>query len=143
VVNASAGDIDLAGWSILDREKRRLVLDGGVLPSGDAVRIRLGPPVALGNSGGLITLLNPKAIVFYMAFFPLFVDPARHQGLLTFGVMAGTIAALTFLYGLVVVLLTHFLAERLRSNPKISGGLQKLAGVFLIGFGVKLALSSR
>lgn len=91
----------------------------------------------------LITLLNPKAIVFYMAFFPLFVDPARHQGLLTFGVMAGTIAALTFLYGLVVVLLTHFLAERLRSNPKISGGLQKLAGVFLIGFGVKLALSSR
>jgi leucine efflux protein len=36
----------------------------------------------------LITLLNPKAIVFYMAFFPLFVDPARHQGMLTFGVMA-------------------------------------------------------
>ena len=89
----------------------------------------------------VITLLNPKAIVFYMAFFPLFVDPARHQGLLTFGVMAATIAALTFLYGLVVVLLTHFLAERLRANPKISSGLQKLAGVFLIGFGVKLALS--
>jgi len=89
----------------------------------------------------LITLLNPKAIVFYMAFFPLFVDPAHHQGLLTFGVMAATIAALTFLYGVIVVLLTHFLAERLRANPKVSGGLQKLAGVFLIGFGVKLALS--
>jgi len=89
----------------------------------------------------VITLLNPKAIVFYMAFFPLFVDPAHHQGLLTFGVMAATIAALTFLYGLIVVLLTHFLAEKLRANPKISGGLQKLAGVFLIGFGVKLALS--
>jgi leucine efflux protein len=89
----------------------------------------------------LITLLNPKAIVFYMAFFPLFVDPARHQGLLTFVVMAATIAALTFLYGLTVVLLTHRLAERLRANPKISSTLQKLAGVFLIGFGVKLALS--
>jgi leucine efflux protein len=88
-----------------------------------------------------ITLLNPKAIVFYMAFFPLFVDPARHQGLVTFGVMAATIAALTFFYGLVVVLLTHFLAERMRAQPRIGRTLEKLAGVFLIGFGIKLALS--
>ena len=88
-----------------------------------------------------ITLLNPKAIVFYMAFFPLFVDPARHQGLITFGAMAATIAVLTFLYGLTVVLLTHFLAERMRANPRIGRALEKLAGVFLIGFGIKLAIS--
>ncbi len=88
-----------------------------------------------------ITLLNPKAIVFYMAFFPLFVDPARHQGLTTFSFMAVTIAALTFAYGLTVVLLTHFLAERLKANPSISSGMEKLAGLFLVGFGVKLALS--
>ena len=93
------------------------------------------------NQAMLITLLNPKAIVFYMAFFPLFVDPARHQGLTTFGVMAATIAALTFAYGLIVVLLTHRLAERLRASPKMSSRLQKVAGLFLIGFGVKLALS--
>jgi threonine/homoserine/homoserine lactone efflux protein len=89
----------------------------------------------------MITLLNPKAIVFYMAFFPLFVDPVRHQGLTTFAFMAVTIAALTFAYGLTVVLLTHFLAERLRANPLISRTLEKLAGIFLIGFGAKLALS--
>ena len=88
-----------------------------------------------------ITLLNPKAIVFYMAFFPLFLDPLRHQGLNTFGAMAVTIATLTFCYGLIVTLLTYFLAERMRANPRISGTLSKLAGVFLIAFGVKLAIS--
>ncbi len=88
-----------------------------------------------------ITLLNPKAIVFYMAFFPLFVDPVRHQGLTTFGLMAATIAVLTLLYGAVVVLLTHRLADRLRASPRVSRALERLAGVLLIGFGVKLVLS--
>ncbi len=91
------------------------------------------------RQAGLITLLNPKAIVFYMAFFPLFVDPARHQGLLTFGVMAVTIAALTFAYGLILVLLVHYMAERLRARPWIGRLLEKTSGVFLIGFGLKLA----
>ena len=89
----------------------------------------------------LITLLNPKAIVFYMAFFPLFVDPASHQGMTTFGVMAATIAILTFFYGLTSVLITYFLAERIRANPRISAFLNKAAGVFLIGFGLKLVVS--
>jgi threonine/homoserine/homoserine lactone efflux protein len=89
----------------------------------------------------LITLLNPKAIVFYMAFFPLFVDPKTHLGVTTFSVMAATIAALTFLYGLTSVMLTTFFAERIRANPKVSGFLNKAAGVFLIGFGLKLAIS--
>ncbi|MBC5782560.1 LysE family transporter [Ramlibacter sp. USB13] len=93
------------------------------------------------KQAAVITLLNPKAIVFYMAFFPLFVDPARHQGLLTFGVMAATVAVLTFLYGLGATLLTHFLAERMRANPVIGRVLEKAAGVCLIGFGVKLAVS--
>ena len=93
------------------------------------------------RQGALITLLNPKAIVFYKAFFPLFVDPQRHQGLLTFAVMAATIAALTFLYSLIVVLLTQHLAERMRANPRIAQVLEKTAGTFLIGFGIKLALA--
>ena len=107
---------------------------------GDAPILQIKPRHYL-RQALLITLLNPKAIVFYMAFFPLFVDPVQHQGLKTFGVMAATIAVLTFLYGLVAVLLTYYLAERIRANPKISVTLEKAAGMFLIGFGIKLAIS--
>lgn len=107
---------------------------------GDAPVLNIRPSQFF-RQAAAITLLNPKAIIFYMAFFPLFVDPAHHQGLLTFGVMAATIAVLTFAYGLIVVLLTHHLASRLRANPAITRVLEKLAGVFLIGFGVKLVLS--
>ena len=89
----------------------------------------------------LITVLNPKAILFYMAFFPLFVDRVHQQGVITYGFMAITIAIITFFYGLTSVLLTHFLAERIRANPMISRGLEKVAGLFLIGFGIKLAIS--
>jgi threonine/homoserine/homoserine lactone efflux protein len=88
----------------------------------------------------LITLLNPKAIVFYMAFFPLFVDPARHRGLVTFGVMALTIALLTFLYCAVVISVTHFAADRMRASPRAGVWLNRVAGAMLVGFGVKLAL---
>ena len=88
----------------------------------------------------MITLFNPKAIVFYMAFFPLFIDPAKHQGWVTYGVLSATIVSLTFLYGLIAVLLTHFMAEKIRSNPRVTSALQKFAGLFLVGFGVKLAL---
>jgi len=89
----------------------------------------------------VITLFNPKAIMFYFAFFPQFIDPATHQGWATFAFMAATIAVLGFLYCIGVVLITHYMAERIRANVTLSGALQKLAGLCLIGFGVKLALS--
>ena len=91
----------------------------------------------------LITLLNPKAIVFYMAFFPLFVDPARHQGLATFGFMAATVASITLLYCAVAVTLARMFAERLRAKPRVVRWLNRLAGSLLLGFGLRLALASR
>jgi threonine/homoserine/homoserine lactone efflux protein len=87
-----------------------------------------------------ITLLNPKAIVFYMAFFPLFIDPAQNPGWLTFASMSLTVAVLTFLYGAGLTLLAHRLAGNMQTHPLIGQWLQKIAGAVLLGFGLRLVL---
>ena len=79
--------------------------------------------------------------MFYFAFFPQFIDPVHHQGWITFAVMAVTIAVLGFTYCFGVVLITHFMAQHIRSNPRFSGFLQKLAGLCLIGFGLKMVVA--
>jgi len=104
---------------------------------GSASPIRIEPR-QYARQAFFITLLNPKAIVFYMAFFPLFIDPATHRGAVTFAAMAATIAVITALYGLTLCAFANAISDKVRAHQRLARGLEKLAGVFLIGFGVKL-----
>ena len=86
----------------------------------------------------LITLLNPKAIIFYMAFFPLFIDPATHRGLPTFAAMAATIALITAAYCLTLCAFANAVAANVKAHRTLAKWLSRLAGLFLIGFGIRL-----
>jgi uncharacterized protein YukJ len=78
LLNAGPQQVDLTGWSILDRVKRQMMLDEGLLAPGDSVRIQVAAPVQLGNQGGLITLLNPDGLkVDGVAYTP---DQAAAEG---------------------------------------------------------------
>ena len=105
---------------------------------GEAAPIRMDAG-RYGRQAFLITLLNPKAIVFYMAFFPLFIDPATHQGLPTFAAMAATIAAISAAYCLALVWLADAVSAQVRAHRRLAAALQRLAGLALVGFGLKLA----
>jgi leucine efflux protein len=111
-------------WLLLSRE-------GGVPP----MRIE---PRHYARQAFLITLLNPKAILFYMAFFPLFIDPATHQGMQTFVAMALTIATLTAVYCLTFCAFADRIAARVKAHKRVSLWLKRVAGMFLIGFGIRL-----
>ncbi|HJV73110.1 MAG TPA: leucine efflux protein LeuE [Noviherbaspirillum sp.] len=102
---------------------------GAVVPFSNAADFR---------RGFLVTIINPKAIVFYMAFFPLFIDPATHQGSITFLTMAAVISTCTLFYGSLLVLAGNAAARRLSRNRRIAAFASKAAGIFLIGFGIKL-----
>lgn len=89
----------------------------------------------------VITLLNPKAIVFYMAFFPLFIDPAQHRGLTTFAAMAATIALITAAYGLALCAAATAVGARVKAHKSLARWLERAAGACLVAFGIKLASS--
>ena len=61
LLNASPMDIDLAGWQIADRLKKKMALSG-TIPSGAAITVKLSQDVQLGNKGGIITLLNNEGL---------------------------------------------------------------------------------
>ncbi|MCD9027766.1 LysE family translocator [Luteimonas sp. BDR2-5] len=103
-----------------------------------------GGMVALGNGhwfrqGILVTLLNPKAVLFYMAFFPLFIDPAQHRGVATFAAMSALICLLGLLYCSLLILAGSAVRARVARDPRIATWLRRIAGACLVGFGVRLA----
>ncbi len=105
--------------------------DGAVSP----VRIE---PRHYARQAFFITLLNPKAIVFYMAFFPLFIDPATHRGLPTFAAMAVTIALITAVYCLTLCAFANAVADKVRAHRRLTRWLERIAGLFLVAFGLRL-----
>ena len=108
--------------------------------SGSALPVRIEPGRYF-RQALLITLLNPKAIVFYMAFFPLFIDPAHHRGLPTFAAMAASITLITAAYCLTLCALAERVSEKVKTHKRMARLLERLAGVCLVGFGIRLGSS--
>ena len=105
----------------------------------DADRTRLGgfDPRRSLREGLLSNVLNPKAIVFYMAFLPQFIDPARSAvGQSLF------LAGLHFLIAMVWQCLLASavdLARRWVQNRRVRRTLDGVTGAVLVFFGVQLA----
>jgi uncharacterized protein YukJ len=61
LLNPMPKAVDLAGWKIADQQKRKCPL-AGKLPAGGVLTARLTAPTQLGNSGGIITLLDAAGL---------------------------------------------------------------------------------
>ncbi|HET8601520.1 MAG TPA: leucine efflux protein LeuE [Segeticoccus sp.] len=89
-----------------------------------------------------ISLLNPKAILFFVAFFVQFVDPTYAAPALSFLILALIIQVFSFAYLTMLIFGGTFLADRFRRRRKLSAGLTSGAGVLFLGFGAKLATAT-
>lgn len=89
----------------------------------------------------LVSLTNPKVILFFLAFFPLFLRTDASS--ITLGGLMAHVTLISFLYQTGLVLVGNALARKLSPLPSVRKIAARLAGVALIGFGVKLAANNR
>ena len=92
-------------------------------------------------TGFLVNLLNPKVGVFYVSFLPQFVPAGVPVAGYTF-MLAVIHAVLGLIWFTALIVASQPLARVLR-RPKVVMAMDRLTGCVFIGFGAKLALSSR
>jgi len=93
------------------------------------------------RQGLAVSCTNPKVILFFVAFFPLFLRPESSSATLIAMMAHVTVISLSYQTGL--VLLGNLIAARLRALPAARRVATRLAGLALIGFGIKLATGNR
>ncbi|MGV9311497.1 leucine efflux protein LeuE [Streptomyces sp. NPDC003691] len=90
----------------------------------------------------LISLLNPKAILFFIAFFVQFVDPGYAYPALSFALLGGLVQLGSVLYLTLLIFTGTHLADAFRRRRRLSAGATSAAGALFLGFAAKLSLSS-
>ncbi|AIO50077.1 MULTISPECIES: leucine efflux protein LeuE [Burkholderia] len=90
----------------------------------------------------IVSLLNPKAILFFISFFIQFVDPAFPHPALSFVVLGAIAQCASFLYLSTLIFAGARLAEHFRRRRKLAAGAASSVGGLFIGFSVKLALAT-
>jgi threonine/homoserine/homoserine lactone efflux protein len=88
-----------------------------------------------------VSLTNPKVILFFVAFFPLFLRP--ESSFSTLVIMMIHVTTFSFLYQAGLVLVGSYVTLRLKAVPRARLLATRLAGIALVGFGIKLAASNR
>jgi len=87
----------------------------------------------------VISLMNPKAILFFISFFIQFVSPGYAHPALSFFILGIIVQICSALYLTILILGGTHLAQQLRRRRRLSAAATGGVGGLFIGFGVKLA----
>ncbi|MFC9232533.1 leucine efflux protein LeuE [Streptomyces decoyicus] len=90
----------------------------------------------------VVSLLNPKAILFFISFFVQFVDPSYAHPVLSFLTLGAWAQLFSFTYLSVLIFSGTFLAATFRRRKRLTAGLSAGAGAAFLGFAAKLSLAS-
>ncbi|MBB2942315.1 leucine efflux protein [Actinoplanes lutulentus] len=86
----------------------------------------------------VISLLNPKAILFFISFFIQFVEPGYPYPALSFLVLGSVVQFFSMLYLTALIFGGRFLAGQFRARRRLAAGAATGVGALFVGFGIKL-----
>ncbi|OKI07290.1 leucine efflux protein LeuE [Streptomyces sp. CB02923] len=90
----------------------------------------------------VISLLNPKAILFFISFFVQFVDPHYPHPVLSFLTLGTWAQLFSVTYLSILIFSGTYLAATFRRRKRLTAGLSAGAGAAFLGFAAKLSLAS-
>ncbi len=88
-------------------------------------------------------LLNPKVVLFFVAFFPQFVGPEAPNKSLAFLLLGGVFIAISLVWNCSLACAAGMLSRRIGASPRAKRLIDKLVGGVFLGLGVRLALITR
>ncbi|HET9580589.1 MAG TPA: leucine efflux protein LeuE [Usitatibacter sp.] len=87
----------------------------------------------------LVSLMNPKAILFFVSFFVQFVDPAYERPALSFAILGAILQVFSVAYLSLLIFAGARLAAQLRRRRRLSAAATGGIGGLFVGFGARLA----
>jgi threonine/homoserine/homoserine lactone efflux protein len=93
--------------------------------------------------GFVANAINPKVALFFLAFLPQFIDPARGNAAVQTALLGTLFAVQTvFIFG-ALGWYAGSVGGWLRSRPAVGRWLDRATGMLFIGLGIRLALADR
>ncbi|MGI5470087.1 leucine efflux protein LeuE [Streptomyces sp. CA-132043] len=89
----------------------------------------------------VVSLLNPKAILFFISFFVQFVDPHYAHQTLSFLALGAWAQAFSLTYLSILIFSGTYLAATFRKRRRLTAGLTAGAGAAFLGFAAKLSMA--
>jgi leucine efflux protein len=137
---ADTSPLDLARLEVAGIDAAQLDVTTGAIatqagPITTATRTRRERPF---RRALIVSLLNPKAILFMFAFFVQFVDPTYEAPALTFLLLGGLLEIASALYLTTLILVGSRLAAAVRKRPLVAVAGNTAIGVVFLGFAAKL-----
>jgi threonine/homoserine/homoserine lactone efflux protein len=119
--------IKWAGVAYLGYLAVRAFRSGSVqgLVSSDAVKMKLGRSA---RKGLFVGLGNPKMVIFFVAFFPQFVDPSRGSEAVQILVLGALFWVLGVLWDVAVAYLSGTIGTWLQQRPRLQAAQPRVEG---------------